>query len=106
MRKNATPNFPSDASSLESMINDIQARNRGSVGRIAESSFFRIPAVKSFRIESSEENELLKGTGLDRKLPSTKRVELNESNDTHNKYIKDKISKMKHLIRTGKSAEF
>jgi len=107
MRKNATLNqFPSDASSLERMINDIQARNRGSVGRIAESSFFRIPAVKSFVIENSEQNELLKGTGLDRKLPSAKRVELNESNDTHNKYMTDKIIKMRHLIQEGKPEKF
>jgi len=107
MRKNVNLNqFPSDASSLERMINDIQARNRGSVGRIAESSFFRIPAVKSFVIENSEVNELLKGTGLDRKLPSKKRVELNESNNAHNKYMEEKIIKMRHLIQEGKPEQF
>jgi hypothetical protein len=37
--------FPYSVSDYDRMISDILARNRGSVGRIAESSFFRIPAV-------------------------------------------------------------
>lgn len=98
--------FPSSVSSLERMISDIQARNRGSVGRIAESSFFRIPAVKSFKIEASEENELLKGTGLDRKLPSKKTVVLEEGNNELNIYMANKIVKMRELLRKGKSERF
>lgn len=98
--------FPYDVSSLERMLSDIQARSRGSTGRIADSSFFRIPAVKSFNIEMSEENELLKGTGLDRKLPSKKIVKLIESNNTHNVYMANKISKMREYIREGKPEMF
>jgi hypothetical protein len=98
--------FPYNVSSLERMISDIQARNRGSVGRIAESSFFRIPAVKSFRIEASEENDLLKGTGLDRKLPSKKSVELVEGNNELNIYIENKILKMREYLRLGRPDMF
>lgn len=98
--------FPCDASSLERMINDIQARNRGTVGRIAGSSFFRIPAVKSFSIETSGENYLLKGSGLDRKLPSKKVVKLLENNDRHNRYMQLKLTKMRTLLKTGKTSEF
>lgn len=94
--------FPYDVSSLERMISDIQARNRGSVGRIAESSFFRIPAVKSFKIEASEPNELLRGTGLDRKLPSKKTIELQEGNNKLNIYIENKILKLREYLRVGR----
>jgi hypothetical protein len=94
--------FPYDANYLDRMMNDIQARNRGPVGRIAESSFFRIPAVKSFKIENPEVNELLKGTGFDRKLPSKKTVKLMESNNNHNAYMNKQIVKMRHLIQEGK----
>jgi hypothetical protein len=62
--------------------------------------------VNSFRIENSEQNDLLKGTGLDRKLPSKKVVELNESNNRYNKYMTDKIIKMRHLIQEGKPEKF
>jgi len=98
--------FPYTVSSLESMISDIQARNRGSVGRIAESSFFRIPAIKSFKIVSGQPNELLRGTGLDRKLPSKKTVELVEDNNNLNIYMANKITKMRELLRLGKPDKF
>lgn len=94
--------FPYDVSSLERMISDIQARSRGSTGRIADSSFFRIPAVKSFNIEASEENELLKGTGLDRKLPSKKEVTLLEGNNKLNVYMEGKIIKMREYLNQGR----
>lgn len=94
--------FPSSVSSLERMISDIQARNRGSVGRIAESSFFRIPAVTSFKIELSEQNELLRGTGLDRKLPSKRSVVLQEGNNELNIYMENKILKLREYLRNGR----
>lgn len=94
--------FPYDVSSLERMLSDIQARNRGSSGRIAESSFFRIPAVKSFKIEASEENELLKGTGLDRKLPSRKIIKLEEGNNELNRYMEEKILKLRGYLNQGR----
>lgn len=84
------------------MIKDIQARSRGSTGRIAESSFFRIPAVTSFKIEQSEQNDLLKGTGLDRKLPSKKEVKLQEGNNELNRYMANKILKMREYLALGK----
>jgi hypothetical protein len=98
--------LPYDANYLDSMMNDIMARNRGPVGRVAESSFFRIPAVESFKIELSEANELLKGTGLDRKLPSKKVVKLKESTDTHNQYMAHMITRMRHLLKQGKSEAY
>jgi hypothetical protein len=104
--KKQNKSFPYDVSSLERMISDIQARNRGSVGRIAESSFFRIPAVKSFNIVSSEENDLLKGTGLDRKLPAKKEVVLQEGNNKLNQYMELKIVKMRQLLNEGKPEEY
>jgi hypothetical protein len=88
------------------MISDIQARDRGSVGRIAESSFFRIPAVKSFKIVAGDPNEFLRGTGLDRKLPSKKTVELVEDNNALNIYMANKIIKMRELLRLGKPDKF
>lgn len=98
--------FPSSVSSLERMISDIQARNRGSVGRIAESSFFRIPAVKSFNITAGEPNELLRGTGLDRKLPSKRSVELCEDQNELNIYMANKIVKLREYLRLGRADLF
>jgi len=50
------------------MIEDIRTERSKVSGRIENSSFFRIPAVKNFDIIVKEQNELLKGTGFDRKL--------------------------------------
>jgi hypothetical protein len=94
--------LPYDVSSIERMNIDIQVRSRGSSGRIAESSFFRIPAVNSFNIEASEQNDLLKGTGLDRKLPSKKTIVLQEGNNKLNEYMEEKILKMREYLRLGK----
>jgi Ca2+-binding EF-hand superfamily protein len=50
------------------MIEDIRTERSKVSGRIENSSFYRIPAVKNFDIRTKEPNELLKGTGFDRKL--------------------------------------
>jgi hypothetical protein len=50
------------------MIEDIRTERSKVSGRIENSSFYRIPAVKNFDILVKEPNELLKGTGFDRKL--------------------------------------
>lgn len=61
---------------LPAMILDLVAKRKKFSGRVEESSFFRIPSVKSFVVKPNEENLLLQGSGLDKKLPASKSWEL------------------------------
>jgi hypothetical protein len=58
---------------LASLVLDLVAVRKPFSGRVEESSFRRIPSVKSFTVKPGEENELLIGSGLERKLPSEKK---------------------------------
>lgn len=74
--------------------------------RILDSSFFRIPSVSSFKIKPREKNMILKGTGLDRSLPSEVEREVVESNNSQNKYMEYKIKCMKKALRDNKPHTF
>jgi len=73
------------------MIEDIRTERSKVSGRIENSSFFRIPAVKNFDIIVKEQNELLKGTGFDRKLQAEFDYEVFGDNNVWNKYLKREI---------------
>jgi hypothetical protein len=94
--------FPFELSHLYAMIRDIRTPRTGGSGRIADSSFFRIPAVKSFEIISGEPNELLRGSGMFRKMKSQKFVELHESNERYNEYMTHEIKFLRELLKIGR----
>jgi hypothetical protein len=91
--------FPFELSHLYAMIRDIRTPRTGGSGRIADSSFFRIPSVKSFEIISGEPNELLRGSGMLRKMKSRKFVELHESNERYNEFMTHEIKFLRELLR-------
>jgi hypothetical protein len=63
------------------MIEDIRTARSKVSGRIEDSSFFRIPAVNNFDVISKEPNELLKGSGFDRKLKAEFDYEIHGENN-------------------------
>jgi len=91
---------------LPVMILDLVAKRKKFSGRVDESSFFRIPSVKSFSVKPGEENILLQGSGLERKLPSSKTWELLKEQERLNKYMKARIKSMKAVLRAGKPEIF
>jgi hypothetical protein len=91
---------------LPVMILDLVAKRKKFSGRVEESSFFRIPSVKSFSVKPGEENLLLQGSGLERKLPSSKTWELLKEQERLNKYMKARIRSMKAVLRAGKPEIF
>jgi hypothetical protein len=86
-------------SRISVMINDLlTARDSGS-GRVAESSFKRIPSVKSFKVKVGEQNELLFGTGLERKLPADFKYILFKEQNRANRYMEIRIKAMRAVLK-------
>jgi len=91
---------------LPAMILDLVTKRKKFSGRVGESSFFRIPSVKSFTVTPGEENLLLLGSGLDRKLPSSKSFELLKEQERLNKYMAARINAMRAVLKAGKPEIF
>jgi len=93
-------------SRISVMINDILTSRDKRSARVAESSFRRIPAVKSFKVRVGEQNELLFGTGLERKLPADFKYILFKEQNKANKYMDLKIRAMRKVLKDGKPKIF
>jgi len=87
---------------LASLVLDLVAVRKPFSGRVEESSFRRIPSVKSFNVKPGEENELLIGSGLERKLPSEKKWELVKEQNKMNQYMARRIKAMRAVLRIGR----
>jgi hypothetical protein len=90
------------AQATPGQIRDILVPRQKWSGRIAGSSFYRIPSVLSFEIQPSPINPILKGSGLDRKLPGKKGRTLHESNNKLNKYMEARIKSMRKALAAGR----
>lgn len=89
------------AASLQTVLGDVMTPRKAWSGRIENSSFYRIPAVESFKIISGEQNPTLKGTGLDRKLPKTVTRKVHAENEELNKYMAMRIRGMRKALKEG-----
>jgi len=81
------------------MINDLHASRDKSGGRVAESSFKRIPSVKSFKVKVGMDNELLHGTGLERKLPADFNYIMFKEQNRVNRYMEVRIKAMRAVLK-------
>lgn len=81
------------------MINDILTVRDSGSGRIAESSFKRIPSVKSFKVRVGEQNELLFGTGLERRLPADFKYIMFKEQNKANRYMEIRIKAMRAVLK-------
>jgi len=81
------------------MINDLLASRDRKGGRVAESSFKRIPSVKSFKVKVGMDNELLHGTGLERRLPADFDYIKFKEQDQSNKYMAVRIKAMRAVLK-------
>jgi hypothetical protein len=89
-------------SRISGMISDLlTARDHGG-GRVAESSFKRIPSVKSFKVRVGEQNELLFGTGLERKLPADFQYIVFKEQNKANRYMEIRIKAMRAVLSKGR----
>jgi len=89
-------------SRISGMISDLlTARNHGG-GRVAESSFKRIPSVKSFKVRVGEQNELLFGTGLERKMPADFKYIVFKEQNKANRYMEIRIKAMRAVLKKGR----
>jgi len=86
----------------DALIRDIVTERRRVSGRLANSSFFRIPAVTSYEIIVGEQNELLRGSGMERRLPNQTFVEIHEDNNRANKFMKARIEYLRKVLKAGK----
>jgi hypothetical protein len=87
---------------LASLVLDLVAVRKPFSGRVEESSFRRIPSVRSFTVKPSEENELLIGSGLERKLPALMEAEVVKEQNKMNAYIARRIKAMRAVLRLGR----
>lgn len=89
------------AASLQTALGDVMTPRKAWSARIENSSFYRIPAVESFEIISGDQNPLLKGTGLDRKLPKKVIRKVHAENEQMNDYIAMRIRAMRKALKAG-----
>jgi len=89
-------------SRISDMISDLLASRNNSGGRVAESSFKRIPSVKSFKVRVGEQNELLFGTGLERKLPADFEYIVFKEQNRANRYMEIRIKAMRAVLKKGR----
>jgi len=87
---------------LASLVLDLVAVRKPFSGRVEESSFRRVPSVRSFTVKPGEENELLIGSGLERKLPSIKKVDIVKEQNKMNQYMARRIKAMRAVLRLGR----
>jgi len=80
------------------MINDLLSSRDHGGGRVAGSSFKRIPSVKAFKVKIGQQNEILEGTGLERRMkPDFKSILFKKQNNA-NKYMENRIKAMKAVL--------
>jgi hypothetical protein len=84
------------------MIDDLLTARESGSGRVAESSFKRIPSVKSFKVKVGENNELLFGTGLERKLPADFKYIMFKEQNRANRYMSIRIKAMRAVLEKGR----
>jgi len=89
-------------SRIHVMINDLLASRDKKGGRVAESSFKRIPSVKSFKVKVGANNELLLGTGLERKMPADFEFILHKEQNKANRYMEVRIKAMRAVLKKGR----
>lgn len=85
-------------SRISVMIDDLLTARESGGGRVAESSFKRIPSVKSFKVKVGEQNELLFGTGLERRLPADFKFIMFKEQNKANRYMEVRIKAMKAVL--------
>jgi len=85
-------------SRISVMIDDLLTARESGSGRVAESSFKRIPSVKSFKVKVGEQNELLFGTGLERRLPADFKFIMFKEQNKANRYMEVRIKAMKAVL--------
>jgi len=89
-------------SRISVMINDLLASRDKRSSRVADSSFKRIPSVKSFKVQISEFNDLLEHSGLERRLPAVMECVLFKKQNHANKYMELKIKAMREVLRKNR----
>jgi len=89
-------------SRISVMIDDLLTARESGSGRVAESSFKRIPSVKSFKVKVGENNELLFGTGLERKLPADFKYIMFKEQNRANRYMSIRIKAMRAVLSKGR----
>jgi len=96
----------SKSSKLESrvsaMISDLLLSRAQRGGRVYESSFKRIPSVKSFEVKVGQQNEFLLDTGLDRRMKADFKLILNQKQNRANEYMESRLRAMKSALSAGK----
>jgi len=89
-------------SRISAMISDLLTARDSSSGRVAESSFKRIPSVKSFKVKVGENNELLEGTGLERRMPADFKYIMFKEQNKANRYMEIRIKAMRAVLSKGR----
>jgi hypothetical protein len=93
-------------SRVSAMVSDLVASRAHRGGRIYESSFKRIPSVKSFKVKVGEMNEVLLGTGMERRMkPDFKIISFKEQ-DRANKYMEARLRAMRAALSSGRPKIF
>jgi len=89
-------------SRVSAMISDLVTSRAHRGGRIFESSFKRIPSVKSFKVRVGGDNEMLLGTGLERRMKPDFKLIAHKEQDRANKYIEARLRAMKAALSAGR----
>lgn len=94
--------YPNELARYDALIRDIRTERRKVSARIDLSSFYRIPSVKKYEIIVGDNNDLLRNTGMERRLPNQTFVELHESNNRVNKFMTQRIKYLRTVLKAGK----
>lgn len=89
-------------SRISVMINDLLASRDKKGGRVAESSFKRIPSVKSFKVKIGKFNDFLADSGMERRLPAEMECILFKKQDSANKYMEVKINALRAVLKKNR----
>lgn len=83
-------------------IRDVLVPRKKWDGRIDGSSFYRVPAVRSFEVTPSPINPVLEKAGISRKLPSTSERVLHTRNEKLNRYMTIRIRSMRKALAANR----
>lgn len=93
-------------SRLPAMLRDLLASREKTGGRVADSSFKRIPSIKSFKVNVGEWNQYLQDSGLERRLPADFKYIVWREQNRANRYMQHKIDIMRQVLKDGKPHVF
>lgn len=93
-------------SRVSAIVSDLVASRAQRGGRIYESSFKRIPSVKSFKVKVGQMNEALLGTGMERRMKPDFKIILFKEQDRANKYMEARLRAMRAALSAGRPKIF